>query len=183
MKLGDGVEAAIHCTTALASLEGNATLPASALAEFHGLSPSYLLKHLKRLVADGILESVSGPAGGYRLAKPADNITLADVVLAIEGHSPAFRCSEIRQRGPAPLPTSAYPMPCGINRAMLRAEKAYRDALAATRISDLIADHEANSDPRVVARGCAFLSYAQRAQTTSRPPQSSFERKYQCNQD
>ena len=51
-------------------------MPASALAEYHGLSPSYLLKHLKTLAAAGILESVSGPHGGYRLALSADAITL-----------------------------------------------------------------------------------------------------------
>ena len=79
--------------TLLAQLEEGRTMPASALAEYHGLSPSYLLKHLKTLAAAGILESVSGPHGGYRLALSADAITLLDVVLAIEGPKPAFRWS------------------------------------------------------------------------------------------
>lgn len=162
MKLSEGVEAAIHCATLLAQLEEGRTMPASALAEYHGLSPSYLLKHLKTLAAAGILESVSGPHGGYRLALSADAITLLDVVLAIEGPKPAFRCAEIRQRGPGALEPRAYTRPCGINAAMLRAEQAYRAELRKTRLSDVIADYQASADPRSLAFGCAFVERHQR---------------------
>ncbi len=164
MKLGDGVEAAIHCTAALAGLDGEATLPAVALAEYHGLSASYLVKHLKRLVADGILESVSGPAGGYRLARAPETITLADVVLAVEGRQPAFRCGEIRQRGPGAPDASAYPDPCAINLAMLRAERVYRDALAETTIADIVRGFREGADPRVLAHSAAFCARYQRPQ-------------------
>lgn len=164
MKLGDGVEAAIHCTTVLAGLEGKATLPAAALAEYHGVSSSYLVKHLKKLVAEGVLESVSGPAGGYRLARPAARITLADVVLAVEGRQPAFRCTEIRQNGPGAPDASAYPDPCAINLAMLRAERAYRDALAQTTIADIVRTFLEGADPRVLAHGAAFCARYQRPQ-------------------
>lgn len=163
MKLGDGVEAAIHCTAVLAGLNGDATLPASALAEYHGVSPSYLLKHLKALVADDILESVSGPSGGYRLARPPEKITLLDIVLAVEGREPAFRCAEIRQRGPGAPGASAYVKPCGIKVAMLKAERAYRDTLAETRVSDLVRSFLTESDPRSIERGRAFIEQNQRA--------------------
>ena len=164
MKLSEGVEAAVHCATVMASLEPGETLPASALAEAYGLSPSYLLKHLKALVADGLLESVPGPHGGYRLARRPEKITLADVVLAIEGRRPAFRCMEIRQRGPVKLPAAAYAKPCGINAAMMRAERAWRQALAATSIADLVADFNAEGDPRSVEAVCAFTARHRRPQ-------------------
>ena len=67
MKLSEGVEAAVHSAIVLAELPAGATLPGAALAEYHGISGSYLLKHLKDLVAASILESVPGPAGGYLL--------------------------------------------------------------------------------------------------------------------
>lgn len=165
MKLGEGVEAAIHCTTVLAGLEGEATLPAASLAEYHGVSASYLVKHLKALVSDEILESVPGPAGGYRLARAPEKITLLDIVLAVEGREPAFRCAEIRKRGPSPLPATAYAKPCGIKVAMLKAERAYRDALAETRVSDLVHSFLTDSDPRAVERGCAFVAKNQRLQS------------------
>lgn len=162
MKLGEGVEAAIHCAALLAGVEKGATLSGAALAEMHGLSPSYLLKHLNALTAAGVLESVSGPAGGYRLARSAERITLLDIVLAIEGAQPAFRCGEIRQRGPVKLPASAYARPCGISVAMLRAEKAYRAALAESRLSDIVAAYLAEADPRSVTASGAFIARHQR---------------------
>ncbi|ESY68525.1 MAG: Rrf2 family transcriptional regulator [Mesorhizobium sp.] len=164
MKLGEGVEAAIHCAATLASVEGNSTMPGAALAESFGLSPSYLLKHLNMLSAAHILESVPGPAGGYRLARPAERITLLDIVLAIEGREPAFRCGEIRRNGPVKLDASAYVKPCGINAAMLKAERAYRAALAETRLSDIVATYQAEGDPRSLAASCAFVERHQRPQ-------------------
>ena len=166
MKLGDGVEAAIHCAAMLAGVDGDGTLPGNAMAEAFGLSPSYLLKHLKALTAAKVLESVSGPTGGYRLARSADKITLLDIVLAIEGKEPAFRCGEIRQKGNYALEPSAYVKPCGINVAMLKAERAYRTALGETRLSDIVADFTANTDQRIVAASCAFVALNQRPQNS-----------------
>lgn len=167
MKLGEGVEAAIHCAAMLAGVEGEATLSGAAMAEAFGLSPSYLLKHLNMLSAARILESVSGPAGGYRLARPPERITLLDIVLAVEGREPAFRCGEIRQRGPAKLDASAYVKPCGINAAMLKAERAYRTALAEAKLSDIVSDFMSDADPRSVAASCAFVARHQRPQKSS----------------
>jgi Rrf2 family protein len=167
MKLGEGVEAAIHCAATLASLDGNSTMPGAALAESFGLSPSYLLKHLNQLTTARILESVPGPTGGYRLARAAEQITLLDIVLAVEGREPAFRCGEIRQRGPVKIDASAYVKPCGINAAMLKAERAYRAALAEVKLSDIVAEYAAEGDPRSYAASCAFVERHQRPQKSA----------------
>ncbi|MCG7508335.1 RrF2 family transcriptional regulator [Mesorhizobium retamae] len=164
MKLSEGVEAAIHSAAMLAAVEGEATMPASALAEAFGLSSSYLLKHLQALTAARILESVPGPTGGYRLARAPERISLLDIVLAVEGPRPAFRCGEIRRNGPAKIDASAYVEPCGINAAMLRAERAYRAALAAEKLSDIITEFMADADPRVVRASCAFAAHHARPQ-------------------
>jgi Rrf2 family protein len=167
VKLSEGVEAAIHSTAMLAAIEHGATMPASALAEAFGLSPSYLLKHLQALTAARILESVPGPTGGYRLARVPEKISLLDIVLAVDGARPAFRCGEIRRNGPAKIDASAYVQPCGINAAMLRAERAYRTALAAEKLSDIIAEFMADADPRVVQTACAFAVNHARPQKTA----------------
>lgn len=162
MKLGEGVEAAIHSTLVLADLGEGATLPAAALAEYHGVSTSYLLKALKTLVDAKILVSVPGPSGGYRLARSVNRISLLDIVLAVEGPRSAFRCGEIRQRGPGALEPAAYRKPCGISTAMLRAEQAYRQVLAETKLSSLIDEYLATADPRATAFSCAFIEQNQR---------------------
>lgn len=166
MKLGDGVEQAIHSVGMLAGLSESGVLSAAALAEFHGVSTSYLLKHLQSLSSAGIVATVPGPKGGYRLAQPTDKITLLDIVLAVEGPQPAFRCAEIRQRGPNPLPGRYFTKPCGINAAMLKAEKVYRAELAKTTIADILGDLAANDDGGIAARGCAFLDMNERKTTT-----------------
>src|SRR3954471_22381348 len=114
MKIGEGVEWAVHCCTILALLPDGATLPASRLAEYHGVPAAYLAKHLQALSRAGIVESAAGKRGGYRPARPAAEISLLDVVLAVEGGEPAFRCTEIRQRGPAALGPRSYRAPCSI---------------------------------------------------------------------
>ena len=139
MRIGEGVEWALHCASVLAALPGGATLPAKALAEFHGVSESYLLKHLKALVAAGLFESVPGPKGGYRLARPAAEITFLDVAQAIEGRGPAFRCTEIRCRAPIGDPPACFRRPCAINVTMLQAEAAWRDVLRQRTIADMVA--------------------------------------------
>jgi len=162
MKLGDGVEQAIHSVAMLAGLSDGGVLAAAALAEFHGVSTSYLLKHLQALSGAGILHTVPGPKGGYRLARSTGDISLLDIVIAVEGPQPAFRCNEIRQRGPNPLPGKPKG-PCGIASAMLGAERAYRAELKAVSIADVLADlSETDTDGAIAARGCAFLDLHQR---------------------
>jgi Rrf2 family protein len=166
VKLGDGVEQGIHCMLLLSGLPSDGVLPASALADFHGVSTSYLLKHLQALTAAGLLGSVPGPKGGYRLAREPSRITLLDVVLALEGSEPSFRCSEIRQRGPSPVAERFFRAPCGVNAAMLRAEKAYRDELRKVSIADLFTDPRSALGSAINTRVCSYLEQHQRLTRT-----------------
>ncbi|OYU88339.1 MAG: transcriptional regulator [Bradyrhizobiaceae bacterium PARB1] len=167
MKMSDGVEQAIHSVAMMAGLTADGVLSAAALAEFHGVSTSYLLKHLQALSGAGIVVTKPGPTGGYRLARAPREITLLDVVLAIEGPAPAFRCAEIRQRGPNPLPGKPK-TPCSINAAMLRAERVYRDELAKVTLADVLGDLRAkDEDGAIAARGCAFLEHHERRRSAS----------------
>jgi Rrf2 family protein len=140
MKLAQSVEWSMHCTWLLGLLPDGAALPGRRLAEFYGLPEAYLSKVLKALAAAGILAAVSGPRGGYRLARPADQITALELVQATDGSRPAFRCAEIRQRGPVPLPPGECARRCGIAAVMDRAEQAWRDQLRGTTVADLVAE-------------------------------------------
>src|SRR5437660_1162349 len=75
MRLGEPVEWALHCATVLALLPADAALPASKLAEFHGVPAAYLAKSLQSLSRAGIVESVPGRNGGYRLGRPPAEVT------------------------------------------------------------------------------------------------------------
>jgi Rrf2 family protein len=168
MKLGDGVEQAVHCVLVLSGLSEGGVLSAAALAEFHGVSPSYLLKHLQALAGAGLLESVPGPKGGYRLAKPTDRITLLDVVLAVEGREPAFRCAEIRQRGPSPVAAHFFKAPCAVNAAMLKAERAYRAELRQVTIADISNASSVALGKAITTRTCAFFDLNERNRSVAK---------------
>src|SRR5579859_666513 len=141
MKLSEGVEWGLHCVSVLAELPPGATLPTKALAEYHGLSETYLAKHLQALTNARVIESVPGPKGGYRLQRTPEEITVLEVVEAIDGREPLFRCTEIRQQGPLTQEPQAYRQPCGIHIVMARAEKAWRAALSEQTIADLVAHY------------------------------------------
>ncbi|MGI8756419.1 MAG: RrF2 family transcriptional regulator [Acidimicrobiales bacterium] len=158
MRLSEGVEWTVHCCTVLALLPDGAHLAGAKLAEFHDVPGPYLTKHLQALTRAGVLTSVSGPKGGYRLARPAADITVLDVVEAIDGPEPAFTCTEIRRRGPAGgLPAREYPKPCGIHVLMDRADAAWRAELAATTIAALALEVADTASPRAVAKATAWF--------------------------
>ena len=121
---------------------------------------AYLAKHLQALSRVGILESVHGPRGGYRLAKPAAEITVLDVVEAIDGTEPAFRCQEIRRRGPAAQPAAAYPLPCGIHRVMTSADLVWRASLRAVTVADLVTTVAKEGDPAGLVAGAKWIREA-----------------------
>lgn len=164
MRLSDGVEWGVHACTLLAVLPPDAALPAARLAEYHGVPSAYLAKHLQSLARAGVLETVKGPHGGYRLARPATEITVLDVVEAIDGEASAFRCTEIRRRGPTAMPAKEYPMPCGIHRAFTRADDAWRNELAATTIASLVIGVMQEAPRAAVEKAARWLGEAVKPQ-------------------
>src|SRR2546421_6052241 len=157
MKLSDGVEWALHCCTVLALVPPDSALPAARLAEFHGVPAAYLAKHLQALSRAGIVESLPGHRGGYRLARPATDTTLLDVVEAIDGTEPSFRCTEIRQRGPAAVHPREYRAKCTIARAMWRADEAWRNELRGTTVADLVTGLARSVSPKSPPKAAAWL--------------------------
>ncbi|MFF3759533.1 RrF2 family transcriptional regulator [Streptomyces sp. NPDC002185] len=135
--MSEGVEWALHSCLNLAWIGPERAVTAARLAAYHDLPAAYLNKQLQALARAGIVTSVSGPKGGFRLARGLDRITLMDVYTAIEGPEEAFRCTEIRQQGPGAGPPRAYATECAIAGAMGRAELAWRRELAAQTLDDV----------------------------------------------
>jgi Rrf2 family protein len=151
MSLSAGVEWSLHCAWLLTHVPPGEALSSRRMAEFYGLPSAYLSKLLKSLVRAGILDATTGPRGGFRLARPAGDITVLDVMEAVEGSGPMFQCTEIRQRGPAPASRADCRRPCGIAKVMHDAEEAWRAQLAATTVADLAGQASSGSAGR--ARG------------------------------
>jgi len=70
---------------ALSSGGSNRPVPADRLAENQHIAGPFLAGILGQLRLAGLVRSVRGPEGGYVLARPAKDITIADVIRAIDG--------------------------------------------------------------------------------------------------
>ena len=160
MKLSEGVEWGLHCAVLLlAVLPPGRALPAGpARPSSTGCPAAYLAKHLQAMSRAGILESVAGPRGGYRLARPAAEITILDVVEAIDGVEPAFRCTEIRRRGPSRAPGPRVPRSRARSTpSMNRADEAWRDELRDTTVADLVDAVARDASPKGLEKGADWL--------------------------
>jgi len=133
------VEYALHCLLWLADPSGT-PLSSRELAEFQGVSPSFVAKIFPKLEKAGIVRASEGVRGGYLLAKSADDIRILDVVDAVEGRKPLFECQDIRGRCAVfkeRPPAWATAGVCAIHAVMLRAEKAMRESLASQSLADV----------------------------------------------
>ena len=85
MKLSRTVAYAVRATLQLAQLEAEGPVPCSKLANEGKMPERFLLQILRNLVTHGILRSTRGVDGGYALTKPPNQISLLEVIEAIEG--------------------------------------------------------------------------------------------------
>jgi Rrf2 family protein len=85
MKLSRTVSYALQATLQLAQARSEGPIPCSQLAAEGKMPERFLLQILRNLVAHGILESTRGVEGGYTLDRPPEDISVLEVIEAIEG--------------------------------------------------------------------------------------------------
>ena len=154
---GAGTEYALHCLLFLTGGETAHSPSARDLAEFQGVSPSYVAKLFTSLERAGIVSSAEGAKGGFRLSHPASDISVLDVVDAIEGRKRIFQCKNIRVNCVLfedEAPAWAVSGLCAIHQVMIDAEEKMREELARVTLSDLndrlSAKAPANFSPKVI---------------------------------
>ncbi len=76
----------------LALNRGDGPVTLAAISERQKISLSYLEQLFGKLRRFGLVESVRGPGGGYCLARPCEQITIADVVRAVDEMLDATQC-------------------------------------------------------------------------------------------
>ncbi|HVS37861.1 MAG TPA: Rrf2 family transcriptional regulator [Gemmataceae bacterium] len=86
MKLTRASSYALHAVAHMAAQKQQDKPVASHhIAAARGIPERFLLKVLKPLVSARVLLSIKGPNGGYRLAKPADKISMLEIIEAVDG--------------------------------------------------------------------------------------------------
>lgn len=136
-----GVEYGIHCLLFLADERGDSRESSvRALAELQGVPQELLAKVFTRLAKANLVVATEGVRGGFKLARPADEITVLDIVRAIDGQKSIFECREIRGRCAVfdgSPPEWALSGTCSIHAVMLTAQKRMEEALAQQTVLDL----------------------------------------------
>lgn len=76
----------------LALYSENETVSIQSIARRQNISDSYLEQLMRKLRSAGLIVSVRGAQGGYKLARPANEISVGDVLRALEGSLEAVTC-------------------------------------------------------------------------------------------
>ena len=139
--ISSGVEYALHCLLYLTDAPaGVGEASVRDLAELQGLSVDYVAKLFTKLHKAGLTVATEGAGGGFTLARPAERITVLDVVQAVDGPKPLFDCREIRARCAIfgdTAPKWATSGTCSIHAVMLEAEKRMNEVLEAQTLASL----------------------------------------------
>lgn len=137
-----GVEYGLHCLLFLTEAAPGGVPEASVrdLAELQGVPADYVAKLFTKLHKAGLVIATEGAKGGFALARPANQISVLDVVTAIDGDKSLFECREVRTRCAVfgeTAPTWATSGVCSIHAVMQNAEKRMHEALASQSLQDL----------------------------------------------
>jgi Rrf2 family protein len=85
MRISAKIDYAVRASAELAAAEPGRWMNAESIGTAQGIPTAFLLNILSTLRSAGLVESRRGVDGGYRLARPADQIFVADVIRAIDG--------------------------------------------------------------------------------------------------
>jgi Rrf2 family iron-sulfur cluster assembly transcriptional regulator len=87
MRITQWGEYGVHCAAFIAHREAKGSGPVGAqeISHAQGIALDYAQQILQRLRKGGIIDSVRGPQGGYKLARQPQTITLRDILIASEG--------------------------------------------------------------------------------------------------
>jgi Rrf2 family iron-responsive transcriptional regulator len=102
------------------------------IARAYGVSELFLFKILQPLNKAGLIATVRGRNGGVKLGRPAENITLFDVIKVTED---SFAMAECFEDGAVECPLVDS---CGLNAALRKALNAFFDVLTGYTIDDLV---------------------------------------------
>jgi Rrf2 family protein len=142
MQLLASEEYGLRCLLQVARGDGEAPVSIPAVARAEGISPDYVAKLLRRLRLAGLVHSTRGADGGYRLARPAGEITVWSALEALGGEffGDAFCACHagVRRR-------CARSRDCSLRPLWRELQEAVRKRLERIQLADLLRDEPAMS--------------------------------------
>ncbi len=132
MRVSAKVDYALRAIVELAATESGGLVKSERLATAQTIPPKFLESILLELRHAGLVASQRGADGGYRLGRPADEITVADVIRAVEGPLATIR-------GARPEDVTYEGSATGLRDVWIDLRTAMRGVLERTTIADLVA--------------------------------------------
>jgi len=124
---------ALRALVDLAMSAGEGRVQQEAIARRQEIPSAYLARLMAQLVGKGILRGARGPGGGYRLARPAAEITAGDVVRAVEGPIEVVKCADPANEDVCPRQATCVTQPL-----WKRVGQAVTDVLDEVTLQDLV---------------------------------------------
>ncbi len=149
MKLSKRSEYGIRAMLVLAAPQADGRLPLLQTREIAGrenIPAKYLEQILLTLKNAGLLSSKMGAGGGYMLARPASEISIAQIVRLMDGPLAPIRCVSQMAYAPCDCPNAET---CGLRTVMGDVRNAIAEILECTSLADVIQRMQtANSTPQ-----------------------------------
>ncbi len=120
---------------AVNSEDGLETASIQSISRRQGISETYLEQLMRNLKQAGLITSVRGAGGGYRLARDAKDISVGDVLRALEGDLKPVDCGAIKTSGGCDAADS-----CVTKRVWTRMNDAIQGAVDSISLGELIDD-------------------------------------------
>lgn len=133
MRISAKADYAVRAVVELAAADSEKPVKAEQLATAQGIPLNFLENILGELRHAGIVRSHRGAEGGFRLAKPADQVTVADVIRAVEGPLASVRGAPPEE---ASYAGAAAPLP----RVWIAVRVNLRRVVEQVTIADIAAD-------------------------------------------
>lgn len=127
-------EYGLRCMLQVARASGEAPLTIPQIAEAEGLSAEYTAKLMRTLRQGGLLTSTRGAGGGYRLARPAAEITAWEVLQVLGG---SFFPEGFCESHPGQLRDCVRTTDCSVRALWQKVEGAVRSLLDSVSLADM----------------------------------------------
>ena len=124
-------------TLMYAAMKTDGLSTAKEISDAFGISKAHLTKCVHQLGQWGYLENVRGRGGGFRLARPANEITVGEIVRRTEDTLDLVECFN------PDLNTCPLRVMCRLNRTFQRALQRFLDELDGVTIADIVTNREA----------------------------------------
>jgi len=141
MRLTRASSYALHAVAYMAQQQSDRPVPSHKIARERAIPERFLLKVLKPLVSARVLMSLKGPHGGYNLARPASDITVLEVVEAVDGpirgEAPPPEGAD-KKRFPHYQPQTNDPLFHKLNGLCQTSAESLRKSIGKVKVSELI---------------------------------------------